>query len=69
MKSRKIFFFLVLIFISTGLWAQTHLSTQAHQDAVNKIAITKDGSIFSAGKDGFLIRWSADGIGEHYQIT
>lgn len=66
---RNIVLCFVLIFVSTGLWSQAHLSTQAHQDVVNKIVIAKDGSTFSAGKDGFLIRWTEDGMGEHYQLS
>lgn len=68
-SSKKLSFILISLFFTLTVWSQAHLSTQAHQDAVNKIAVTKDGSVFSAGKDGFLIRWTEDGMGEHYQIT
>lgn len=68
-SSKKLAFIFLSLLFTISLWAQAHLSTQAHQDAVNKMAVTKDGSIFSAGKDGFLIHWTKDGMGEHYQIT
>ena len=58
--------FLLLCAAASG---QAHLSTQAHQAAVSKVAAAGDGSVFSAGRDGFLIRWTDDGMGEHYQIT
>lgn len=60
---------MISLLMTLTVWSQAHLSTQAHQDTVNKVAVTKDGSVFSAGKDGFLIRWTEDGMGEHYQIT
>ena len=68
-SSKKFSFILISLLMTLTVWSQAHLSTQAHQDTVNKVAVTKDGSVFSAGKDGFLIRWTEDGMGEHYQIT
>ena len=68
-NTKKNSFVLFLFLLSLSVWGQAHLSTQAHQDAVNKVVVAKDGSVFSVGKDGFLIRWTEDGIGEHYQIT
>lgn len=67
--TKKQFISLLLLSMGLSLWGQVHVSTQAHQDMVNSLAVTKDGSIFSAGKDGFLIQWAQDGLGEHYQIT
>lgn len=54
--------------------AQSHISTQAHQEEVSTIIPASDRgefeqSYFSVGKDGFLIKWSGDDQGEHYQIT
>ncbi len=51
---------------------QSHISTQPHQDAVSVIAAATGGAekaYFSAGKDGFLVRWTDDDQGEHYQIS
>ena len=53
------------------IYAQSHISTQSHSGAVSNVAYLEnsDGSVFSAGNDGFLIKWTEDGIGEHYQIS
>lgn len=67
--TKKLTFIFFLFLLSLNLWGQSHISTQAHQDKINQIVMTKDGSIFTAGQDGFLIRWAEDGFGEHYQIT
>ena len=57
------------LLLFTGAWAQSHMSTQSHQSSVTAAVAALDGSFFSAGKDGFLIRWTPDGLGEHYQVT
>ncbi|MCI1207822.1 MAG: hypothetical protein LKF96_00045 [Treponema sp.] len=54
--------------------AQSHISTQAHQSRVTMLATQlqngrSGNSFFSAGLDGFLIKWTEDGLGEHYQIS
>ena len=53
------------------MFAQSHISTQSHSGSVSNVAYLEDsdGSVFSAGKDGFLIKWTEDGMGEHYQIS
>ncbi|MBQ8013419.1 MAG: hypothetical protein IJ257_03345 [Treponema sp.] len=53
------------------IFAQSHISTQSHSGTVSNIAYLEDsdGSVFSAGNDGFLIKWTEDGMGEHYQIS
>lgn len=71
---KKTFFLLITLSISLGLYAQSHISTQAHQEAVSAIAAATssnslDKSYFSAGKDGFLVKWTDDNQGEHYQIS
>ena len=63
-----------LILTAAVLTAQSHISTQAHQEEVSTIIPASDSgefeqSYFSVGKDGFLIKWSSDDQGEHYQIT
>lgn len=55
-------------------FAQSHISTQAHQEAVNMVVPATseadfDKSYFSIGKDGFLVKWTSDNQGEHYQIS
>ncbi|AEE16851.1 WD40 repeat domain-containing protein [Treponema brennaborense] len=50
--------------------ASSHISTQSHQAAVSALAVNKtDQSFFTAGNDGFLIKWTNDGLGEHYQLS
>jgi len=53
------------------LSSQSHVSTQSHSGTVTNVAFLEgsDGSVFSAGNDGFLIKWTEDGMGEHYQIS
>ncbi len=70
---KKIFslvFFTALIF---SLEAQSHISTQSHQAQVTTIAPASargtDGSYFTASDDGFVIKWTFDGQGEHYQFS
>lgn len=60
---------LLSLLLFTGAWAQSHISTQSHQSAVTAAVAAQDGSFFSAGRDGFLIRWTPDGLGEHYQVS
>lgn len=59
--------------LTFSLWAQSHISTQPHQAEVTKIAPASargtDGSYFTASDDGFVIKWTFDGQGEHYQFS
>lgn len=72
---KKLLFIVSIIsFISFSFFAQSHISTESHQGNItNLISVpTKnilDFSYFSAGSDGFLIKWSDDNQGEHYQIS
>lgn len=65
---------LSFLLITSIFYAQnSHNSTQAHQEQVNKIAtvngLNYDQSFFTAGQDGFIIKWTNDNQGEHYQIS
>ncbi len=69
----KITLFLLLLSASV-IWGQSHASTQAHQSAVTDVEILEgvageEANVISAGSDGFLIKWTSDGLGEHYQFT
>ena len=59
--------------LSFSIYAQSHISTQSHQAQVNQIAPVStrgtDGSYYSASDDGFVIKWTFDGQGEHYQFS
>ncbi len=61
-----------LVFSLPG-FAQSHVSTQAHESAVTSLAILDSSSeqdtFFSVGKDGFIIKWTEDSLGEHYQVS
>ena len=59
---------------SYTLFSQSHISTQSHQSSVTSLApqlfgVINDKAVFSGALDGFLIKWTEDGLGEHYQIT
>lgn len=71
-KIKKFAFLAFSIFcLGFSLYAQAHISTQAHSGTVSNVAYLEnsDGSVFSSGNDGFLIKWTEDGMGEHYQIS
>lgn len=53
--------------------APVQVSAQSHTDKVSAILPLEnpknaDSSFFTAGNDGFLVRWAASGQGAHYQI-
>ncbi len=57
-----------------SVYPQSHISTQPHSGAVSVIvsAGSESGaekSYISAGNDGFLVKWTEDRQGEHYQIS
>ena len=72
---KKIYLLIATYFILTMCAAaQSHISTQSHQAQVNSIILStfKDDygpSYFSAGDDGFIVKWSDDNQGEHYQLS
>lgn len=70
---KKIFTLILCAFFIFSLEAQSHISTQSHQGQVNQIAPVStrgtDGTYYSASDDGFVIKWTFDGQGEHYQFS
>lgn len=71
---KKISFFVVFIILAGFLSAQSHNSTQSHQSQMNCISAISNAnnyeqSFYTAGQDGFIIKWTSDNQGEHYQIT
>lgn len=73
MNMKKIIYTLTMILGGT-VFAQGYVSTQSHEGKVNFIqsfetAANFDSSFYSAGSDGFLVKWSSDGMGEHYQVS
>lgn len=70
-KSLALFFFIILASLAS---AQSHISTQAHQSPINMIVAGSseadfDKSYYSIGKDGYIVKWTSDDQGEHYQIS
>ena len=67
-----------LVFIALAatwmLSAQAHISTQSHQAQITcvrsvPVRAGNDFEYFTAGDDGFLVRWNENNEGEHYQIS
>lgn len=63
-------FFTFLILLS----GQSHNSTQSHQAQVNSVILSTfpedyEPCYFSAGDDGFIVKWAEDNQGEHYQLS
>ena len=73
-KLSFIYFIVVFIFTTNFLFAESHISTQSHQSQITSVRAVpyKSGgefSYFTAGDDGFLIKWNENNEGEHYQIS
>ena len=70
---KKLFTLILCAFFIFSLEAQSHISTQSHQGQVTQIAPVStrgtDGTYYSASDDGFVIKWTFDGQGEHYQFS
>lgn len=71
---KKILSILVASVLFINIYAQSHFSTQSHQSQITSITPAKyvnntDGAYFTTGDDGFVIRWTEDGQGEHYQFS
>ena len=63
-------FFAAAFVSALPLVSQTRVSNQKHEGEVRAISASRDGSaFFTAGDDGFLIKWTGDDQGEHYQIS
>lgn len=65
---------ILLLSVLGNLFAQSHFSTEAHQDRVTQVSAmvsknTGDHSFITSGGDGFLIKWTEDNMGEHYQVS
>ena len=69
MKLKKIFCTLLIFIIPTlMIFAQTQKSKQPHNGKVQSI-VEHGENFFTAGDDGFVIKWLPDGTGEHFQIS
>lgn len=70
-KSGAFIIFSLIAFFN--IFAQSHFSLESHQSQINQIAIannqTFEKSYYTAGDDGFVVKWSEDNQGEHYQFS
>jgi len=71
---KKLFLILLTALFTLPLFAAAHISTQSHQAQITSVCSVpvtsgNDFEYFTAGDDGFLIRWNENGEGEHYQIS
>jgi len=72
---KKLLLITFAILFSTQIFAQarSNTSTEAHQSQVNKISCIGKASsedvYYTAGEDGFIIRWDGSNEGEHFQIS
>ena len=74
MKRSLLSFFVIQVMSFSVLQAQSYVSTQSHNGKVTSIVASNTGEydskmFFSAGADGFLVKWNDDDSGEHYQIS
>ena len=74
MHAKELFSLLLISAAFAGTsYAQSHISTQSHQASVTAIDSMQDElgetSVITGALDGFLVKWTEDGMGEHYQIT
>ncbi len=60
--------FLLCFSLFTSLSAQKQFSHQPHTGSVTDLVLAGQ-YIFSAGDDGFLVRWDEQGTGEHLQVS
>lgn len=65
---KKTFSIFALLLILFSISAQSFISTQPHSGKINASAVSSD-ALFTAGDDGFVIRWTYDGTGERYQVS
>ena len=73
-KLHFVLFVLVITLCTQTAMAQAIVSTQAHEGKVNFLLSCEmddlaDEAFYSAGSDGFLIKWGSDGMGDHYQVS
>lgn len=71
---KKTLFFTLIFFLILPVFSQTHISTESHQSSVTNIVMMNkngglDTSFLSTGDDGFIVKWTGDNLGEHYQIS
>lgn len=61
------------IFAAGSVFSFAYESSQSHQKTVSSMSSISlrngEKSVFSAGEDGFIIKWNESDLGEHYQVS
>nr|MBP3282777.1 hypothetical protein [Treponema sp.] len=61
------------IFAAGSVFSFAYESSQSHQKTVSSMSSISlrngEKSVFSAGDDGFIIKWNESDLGEHYQVS
>lgn len=66
---KKFIFIFAAVLSTFAAYSQSRSSSQAHLSEITDLShISSDGTVFSAGTDGFVIKWNNED-GEHYQLT
>ena len=64
---------LSILFFTLNAFCQSHFSLQSHQGQINQICLANNKTFekcyYTAGDDGFVVKWSEDNQGEHYQFS
>lgn len=70
---KTVLFGLFIFSALVSVYSQSHFSLESHQSQINQIAIannqTFEKSYYTAGDDGFVVKWAEDNQGEHYQFS
>lgn len=66
---KKLVTFSIFTFLTFSIFAQNLISTQPHYGKANSGVFATNGSYYTAGDDGFVIKWTSENKGEHYQIS
>lgn len=71
---KSVFVYMLTMILASKIFSQGYVSTQLHEGKITCVesfetSTNFDNNFYSAGNDGFLVKWSSDGMGEHYQVS
>ncbi|MBQ3025598.1 MAG: hypothetical protein IJD23_09875 [Spirochaetaceae bacterium] len=69
MKIKSLLTIILLFLCSTMIFSQAQKSLQPHQGKIQSIVESANNTFYTAGDDGFVVKWLPDGTGEHFQIS
>mgnify|MGYP003446849015 CR=1 FL=1 len=69
MKIKSLLTVILLFLCSTMIFSQAQKSLQPHQGKIQSIVESANNTFYTAGDDGFVVKWLPDGTGEHFQIS